>query len=210
MDPAADVPKRPHGIATGGMKSKSGGPRVGCAVRKVGVVCMVRFRGGHARGGATARGLNIAGRCPHPTGGRVPLFRRPDTGGRKRRVASSDTGWALRWQCGNARALDYGSERPSRIRKAARHRPVSTLTLTGGRRWPHTRGKDGSGGWLGRSTRQGSRKGIPFRLILLPAEPAGAPPPPSSCRTLPQAPGGLPPAWTGTYAIHPVTGAASV
>jgi hypothetical protein len=31
-----------------------------------------------------------------------------------------------------------------------------------------------------------SRKGIPFRLILLPAEPAGAPPPPSSCRTLRQ------------------------
>jgi hypothetical protein len=86
---------------------------------------------------------------------------------------------------------------PPRIRKAARHRPVSTLTLTAGRRWPGTRGEDLSGGWLGRSS---------CVVILLPAEPAGAPPPPSSRRTLRQAPGGLPPAWTGTLTIHPVTG----
>jgi hypothetical protein len=35
---------------------------------KVDLVCMVRFRGGHARGGATARGPIVAGWCPHPTG----------------------------------------------------------------------------------------------------------------------------------------------
>ena len=39
----------------------------------------------------------------------------------------------------------------------------------------------------------------PSRALKLPAEPAGAPPPPSFCRTLPQAPGGLPLVWTGTF-----------
>jgi hypothetical protein len=50
---------------------------------------------------------------------------------------------------------------PSRIRKAARHRPVSTLTLTAGRRWPAQGGKDFSGGWLGRSARQDVPRGPP-------------------------------------------------
>jgi hypothetical protein len=52
---------------------------------------------------------------------------------------------------------------PPRIRKAARHRPVSTLTLTAGRRWPDTRGEDLSGGWLGRSSRQGVPQGHPVQ-----------------------------------------------
>jgi len=110
----------------------------------------------------------------------------PDTGGSKRHPASSGTCLTLRWQRGDARA----SRHPPRIRKAARHRPVSTLTLTAGRRGPTQRARIYPVAGLALR---------PSRALKLPAEPAGAPPPPSSCRTLPQAPGGLPPVWTGTF-----------
>ena len=168
----------------------SGGPRAGCAVRKVGVVCMPPLSRRHAGWRNPRAGPSVAGWCPHPTGGGVPLPRCPDTGGSKRRVAFSDTGLALRFRSGSARALDSTSRRPSRIRKTARHRPVSTPAPAAGRRWP----AQGTGispvagqapAREGRDTCQLSN--------------AGAPPPPSSCRTLRQAPGGFPPAWTGTF-----------
>jgi hypothetical protein len=172
---------------------------------EVGLVCMPRFRG-CMRGGADCARARIS-----PDGVRIRQAIACRLFAARTRAALSG-GWHRPARAGPC-VDDPGTPEPRRlnampprIRKAARHRPVSTLTLTAGRRWPGTRGKDFSGGWLGRSARQNVPQGHPLRLILLPAEPAGAPPPPSSRRTLRQIPGGLPPAWTGTLTIHPVTG----
>jgi hypothetical protein len=127
---------------------------------EVGLVCMPRFRGG-MRGGADCARARIS-----PDGVRI----RQAVACRlsaARTWAAISGGWHRPARAGPcvddpgtpAKALTTPC--PPRIRKAARHRPVSTLTLTAGRRWPGTRGKDFSGGWLGRSARQDVPQGHP-------------------------------------------------
>jgi hypothetical protein len=172
---------------------------------EVGLVCMPRFRGG-MRGGADCARARIS-----PDGVRIRQAIACRLFAARTRAALSG-GWHRPARAGPC-VDDPGTPEPSvkqpcppRIRKAARHRPVSTLTLTAGRRWPAQGARISPVAGLADPPVRTSREGIPFRLILLPAEPAGAPPPPSSRRTLRQIPGGLPPAWTGTLTIHPVTG----
>jgi hypothetical protein len=156
-------------------------------------------------------GPNFAGWCPHPTG-------------ESRAACSPARTWA---------AISGGWHRPARAGPCVDDPGTpGRLTLRqtpsphpqGGppqaRFHPHPdcrpalAGHKGQGfvRWLAWPIRPSGRpiEGLPLRLILLPAEPAGAPPPPSSRRTLRQAPGGLPPAWTDTFPVHPVTGAHGV
>jgi hypothetical protein len=165
---------------------------------ETGLVCMFRLKRTMRGGAACARA-----RLP-PDGVRIRqavACRFPAT----RTRAAENGGWlrpARTWPCvDNAKTPRRQTrvQRPLRIRKTVRHRPVSTPAPAAGRRWPaQGTGISPVAGLAGHPVRA-SRKGIPFRLILLPAEPAGAPPPPSSCRTLRQEPGGLPPAWPGTF-----------
>ena len=168
------------------MISKSGGPRAGCAVRKW-VWCACQR---HAGWRSVRAGPSFAGWCPHPTGSclrfSLPGHGRLETAsGFIRHVP--DLALATRGRQG----VNKDVKRPPPLRKAARHRPVSTLTLTAGRRGPAQRARISPVAGLARSSPKG--------VTTLPAEPAGAPPPPSSRRTLRQTPGGLPPAWTGTF-----------
>ena len=51
----------------------SGGPRAGCAVRKMGLACMFPLSRRHAGWRKPRAGPSIAGWCPHPTGSNVPF-----------------------------------------------------------------------------------------------------------------------------------------
>jgi hypothetical protein len=199
--------ERPHGCSTTGWMRQS----IRRAARRLcrsesgfGVHAPLSKRW-HAGWRRLRAGPNIAGWCPHPTGDRVPLSA-------ARTRAAETAGGFVRHGLGLALTI---RERQTPQASNAMPSPHPQGGPPQARFHPHpgcrpalagTRGKDFSGGWLGRSARRDVPQGHPFRLILLPAEPAGAPPPPSSRRTLRQIPGGLPPAWTGTLTIHPVTG----
>jgi hypothetical protein len=95
---------------------ESGGPHAGCAVRKVGVVCMSRLKRRHARGGAVRARPELRRMVSASDRQWRAASCRPDTGSRKRRVASSGTGRALRWRSGDARAqnaLPASARRPA-------------------------------------------------------------------------------------------------
>jgi hypothetical protein len=119
---------------TGWRDSQSGGPRAGCAVRKVGW-CACPVRDAVACGVAQlARGPDIAGWCPHPTGVACRLI--------AARTRAAQNGIRLHPARAGPCVDDPGTPEPPkrpcppRIRKAARHRPVSIPTLAAGRRWP--------------------------------------------------------------------------
>ena len=187
------------------MSSKSGGPRAGCAVRKwvwcacpaFAVACGVAqlARGPDYRRMVSASDRQWRAASCHP-----------DMGSCQRRVASSGTSWPC--------VDDPGAPEQLTLRQTPSPHPQGGPPQA--RFHPHPDSRPALAGHKGRGfvrwlawpiLRLGIPLEIPFRLILLPAEPAGAPPPPSSRRTLRQTPGGLPPAWTGTLTIHPVTGA---
>ena len=149
------------------------------------VVCMLPLSRETCGVAQSARGPKIAGWCPHPTGSRL-RFSSPGHGRLKTVSGFIRHGPVLALTIRGRPGDSACTPRPPRIRKAARHRPVSTLTLTAGRRGPAQRARISPVAGLARSSPKG--------VTTLPAEPAGAPPPPSSRRTLRQAPGGLPPA----------------
>ncbi len=130
-------------------------------------------------------------------------FRHPDTGGLKRRVASSGTDLALRWRSGNARAPERGQARsPASVPDPQDGPPQARFHPRPGCRpaLTRTRNEDFSGGWLGRSSRQSPLAGAVQGRSCRQRNPPVQPPPPSLRRTLRPAPGGLPPARSATFA----------
>jgi hypothetical protein len=101
----------------------------------------------------------------------------PGHGRPQRLVAFSDTGLVFALTMRERQGAARKRHALSRIRKTARHRPVSTLTLTAGRRWPAQRARI--------SPVAGQAPAREGRAICQRSN-AGALPPPSTCRTLRQ------------------------
>jgi hypothetical protein len=125
---------------------------------EVGLVCMPRFRGS-MRGGADCARARIS-----PDGVRIRQAVACRLFATRTRAALSD-GWHRPARAGPC-VDDPGTpgrltlrQIPSRIRKAARHRPVSTLTLTAGRRWPAQGARISPVAGLADPPRRASRKG---------------------------------------------------
>jgi hypothetical protein len=140
----------------------SGGPRAGCAVRKLGLVCMSRLKRDMRGGAACARA-----RLP-PDGVRIRqavACRFPAT----RTRAAENGGWlrpARTWPCvdnaktpkrqtGSPMPAPHPQDGPPQAR--FHPRPGCRPALAG------TRDRDFSGGWLGRSSRSGAPQGHPVQ-----------------------------------------------
>ena len=99
------------------------------------VVCMLPLSRETCGVAQSARGPKIAGWCPHPTGSRL-RFSSPGHGRLKTASGFIRHGPVLALTIRERQGDSACTPRPPRIRKAARHRPVSTPALTAGRRWP--------------------------------------------------------------------------